>query len=193
MQEPVRLILMYGLIPLWILAGVGDWWFHRRQRIETNAGVLESAMHSLMMIEVGIPVLLVLFLEVNALMFAIMIAAVVIHAVTAWIDVRYASSKRTVPPNEQHMHSLLEVLPITAVVVLAIPHWDQFLALFGAGTEPPRFALTPKQDPLPPSYLFGLFAAIGLFVVLPYAEELLRCLRAQAARAKPVAHQSSRA
>ena len=187
MQEPVRLILMYGLIPLWILAGLGDWWFHRRQRIETNAGVWESALHSLMMIQVGVPVLLVLFFEVNALLFAIMIVAVVVHAATSWIDVRYAVTRRIVPPNEQHMHSLLEMLPITAVVVLAAAHWDQFLALFGAGTEPPRLALTPKRDPLSPSYLFSLVAALGLFVVLPYAEELLRCLRAQAARAKPVA------
>lgn len=187
MQEPVRLILMYGLIPLWILAGLGDWWFHRRQRIETNAGVWESALHSLMMIQVGVPVLLVLFFEVNALLFAIMIVAVVVHAATSWIDVRYAVTRRIVPPNEQHMHSLLEMLPITAVVVLAAAHWDQFLALFGAGTEPPRLALTPKREPLSPSYLFSLFAALGLFVVLPYAEELLRCLRAQAARAKPVA------
>ncbi|SFC41883.1 hypothetical protein SAMN05216321_104219 [Cupriavidus sp. OV038] len=187
MQEPVRLILMYGLIPLWILAGLGDWWFHRRQRIEINAGVRESVMHSLMMVQVGVPVLLVLFFEVNALLFAIMIVAVVVHAVTAWVDVGYAVTRRTVPPNEQHMHSLLEMLPITAVVILAAAHWDQFLALFGAGAEPPRLTLTPKRDPLPSSYLIGLFAALGLFVVLPYAEELLRCLRAQAARAKPVA------
>ncbi|CAG2135150.1 hypothetical protein LMG19282_01037 [Cupriavidus campinensis] len=187
MQEPVRLILMYGLIPLWILAGLGDWWFHRRQRIEINAGVRESVMHSLMMVQVGVPVLLVLFFEVNALLFAIMIAGVVVHAVTAWFDVRYAVSRRTVPPNEQHVHSLLEMLPVTAVAMLAAAHWDQFLALFGAAAEPPSLTLTPKRDPLPPLYLMGLFAALGLLVVLPYAEELLRCLRAQAARARPVA------
>ncbi|MNN74145.1 hypothetical protein D3C81_1903140 [compost metagenome] len=79
------------------------------------------------------------------------------------------------------------MLPVTAVAMLAAAHWDQFLALFGAAAEPPSLTLTPKRDPLPPLYLMGLFAALGLLVVLPYAEELLRCLRAQAARARPVA------
>ena len=32
---------------------------------------------------------------------------------------------------------------------------------------------------LPPAYLFGLAGAIVLTVGIPYAEELLRCLRAK--------------
>jgi hypothetical protein len=32
---------------------------------------------------------------------------------------------------------------------------------------------------LPPSYLAGLFSAIGAFIVIPFAEEFVRCRRAE--------------
>lgn len=180
MQDAVRSILMYGLVPLWILAGLGDWWCHKRTHIERNAGIVESAMHSLMMIEVGIPVLLALFLEINAMQFAIMIVAVIVHAVTAWIDVAYASKRRDIRPEEQHVHSLLEVLPLAAVALVASAYWDQFLALFGAGTADPDFTLRLKAQPLPASYLGGLLVTLVFLVAAPYAEELIRCARARA-------------
>ncbi|WP_354676725.1 diguanylate cyclase [Cupriavidus plantarum] len=177
MQGPVHAILLYGLVPLWIFAGVGDWWCHRRTAIERNAGLRESIMHSLMMIEVGIPVLMAVFLEINALVLTIMMAAAIVHAVTAWIDVAYATTKRPVVPVEQHMHSLLEVLPLAAIALLASVYWDQFLSIFGAGPAKPDFSLSLKAAPLPPGEIFGLLLAVVAFVIAPYAEELLRCAR----------------
>jgi hypothetical protein len=97
-DSPVRAILMYGLVPLWICAGLGDWLCHKRTRIESNAGVPESIMHSLMMAEVGVPVLLALFLEINAALFAVMIAGAV-HAVTAWIDRNTPARGATLAPS----------------------------------------------------------------------------------------------
>lgn len=185
MDSPVRAILMYGLVPLWICAGLGDWLCHKRTRIESNAGVPESIMHSLMMAEVGVPVLLALFLEINAALFAVMIAGAAVHAVTAWIDVQYASARRDIRPVEQHMHSLLEVLPIAAIALLAAAYWDQFIALFGQGDAVADFSLRPKTDPLPPAYLTGLLVTIALFVAAPYAEELVRCARAYRPRGVP--------
>lgn len=177
MVDAVRTILIYGLVPLWILAGLGDWWCHRRTAIERNAGLRESAMHSAMMIEVGIPVLMALFLEINAMVFAAMLAGAAVHAVTAWIDVAYATNHRTIRPIEQHMHSLLEVLPLAAVALIASVHWEQFLALFGAGPATPDYSLALKAVPLPAAEIAGLLVAILVLVVAPYAEELVRCAR----------------
>ncbi|WP_342049739.1 MULTISPECIES: diguanylate cyclase [unclassified Cupriavidus] len=177
MVDAVRTILMYGLVPLWILAGLGDWWCHRRTAIERNAGLRESAMHSAMMIEVGIPVLMALFLEINAMVFAAMLAGAAVHAITAWIDVAYATDHRTIRPIEQHMHSLLEVLPLAAVALIASVHWEQFLALFGAGPATPDYSLALKAVPLPAAEIAGLLVAILVLVVAPYAEELVRCAR----------------
>ncbi|CAG9184758.1 diguanylate cyclase [Cupriavidus pampae] len=177
-QEPVRWLLLVVLVPLWLAAGLGDWWCHRRTHIERNSGALESALHAMMLVEIGLPLLLVLFFEVNAALFAVMLAILVIHAVTAWVDVQYASTHREIRPLEQHMHSLLEVLPLTAIGMLALAYWGQFLALFGAGDEVARFTLELKRHPLPGTVQAGVLGAALVLGVVPYAEEFIRCLRA---------------
>ena len=76
------------------------------------------------------------------------------------------------------MHSFLEMLPLMGLVLVAVLHWGQFLALFGLGNEPARFTLALKPDPLPWTYVVTVLAAVLLFEVLPYGEELIRGLRA---------------
>lgn len=174
-REGALLVLMYGLVPLWLLAGLGDWACHRRTRIEANAGAYESALHLLMLIEVGAPVLLALFVRVNALVLLIMAVMVVLHAATAWWDIHYTHGKREIGPTEQHMHGLLEVLPMTALVLVALAHWDQTLSIFGAGAEPADFALAWKTPMLPAWYIGTVVIGSVLLAVLPFAEEYRRC------------------
>ncbi len=176
MRDPATLLLMGFLVPVWLLAGIGDWASHRRTGIERSTGPKESALHLLMLAEVGLPMLIALFFEINALVIAIMLVMIPIHEATAWWDVRYASGRREIPPFEQHMHSLLEVLPLTAVSFVVVMHWDQFLALFGMGEEPARMALRFRSEGLPGWYLAGLMVAVLLLAVLPYVEEFRRCL-----------------
>jgi hypothetical protein len=66
-----------------------------------------------------------------------------------------------------------------AASFLTVLHWDQARALFGLGDETPCFRPELKRRPLPPAHLGGLAMAIGTFMVLPYGEEIWRCLRAQ--------------
>jgi GNAT superfamily N-acetyltransferase len=87
-----------------------------------------------MFAEVAIPLLAALFLEINALIIALMIVAFLAHEATALWDVSYAVTRREVTPFEQHVHSFLEMLPLMAAAFVATLHWPQFLALFGAGT-----------------------------------------------------------
>ena len=51
-------LLLGGVMPLWLGAGLADWYIHRRTRIEDTAGARESMIHALMFAETGIPVLL---------------------------------------------------------------------------------------------------------------------------------------
>jgi hypothetical protein len=79
---------------------------------------------------------------------------------------------------EHQVHSALEILPLTAMLLVMALHWPQTLALFGAGTEHADFSLGPKQIPrwgeiIPPACAFLVLA------VLPYLEELLRGFRAR--------------
>ena len=59
--------------------------------------------------------------KINALIIALMIVMFLVHEATAFWDVRYAITAREVPPIEQHMHSFLEIIPLTAIVWVAMP------------------------------------------------------------------------
>ena len=178
-------ILMYFVMPLWIAAGIADYFCHRRTDIAHTAGPKESAMHLLMFIEIGIPLLACLLLEINALIFLVMILAFAAHEATALWDVSYATRYRRVGPFEQHVHSFLELLPLNAGILVAILHWPQFLALFGLGHESARWALRLKNPPLPGGYVAIVLLAAVFLEILPYVEELLRGLRARGQTGHP--------
>jgi hypothetical protein len=147
--------------------------------IETTSGYKESLLHLLQFAEVGVPILAALFLEINALIILVMIVCFVLHELTAFWDVSYASRTRVVTPVEQPVHSFLEMLPLMALLLIVVLHWPQFVALFGLGNEPPRFALAVKQPPLPWGYVATMLALVLGFELLPYLEELVRGLRAR--------------
>jgi flagellar biosynthesis protein FliQ len=186
-SDPTILILMYFVLPLWLAAGFADWLCHRATHIETTTGAKESLIHLLMFAEMGAPLLAAIFLEINALIIAFMIVMFLAHEATAFWDVRYAVTAREVAPNEQHVHSFLEIIPLMAIVCVVSLHWGQFLALFGAGEETARFTLTWRPDKLPIAYVVTLLAVILLFELLPFIEELLRGLSANAGRLIPPA------
>jgi hypothetical protein len=177
-EQAVRRLLLAGVMPLWLGAGVADWYLHRRTKIEETSGPRESAIHALMFAETGVPVLLGLFCEVNAAVLASAWAAVAAHSGTAYWDQAYAEERRRVSTVEQHVHSLLEVSPLTATLLLTALHWDQAAALAGRGARP-RFRLRLKRHhTLAPRFRAGLLTAVGIAGVLPYAEEFWRCWRA---------------
>jgi hypothetical protein len=178
-EDAVRRLLLGGVMPLWLGAGLADWYLHRRTRIEDTAGPRESALHSLMFAETGVPVLLGLFCEVNAGVLATAAGAVAAHSASAYLDQAYAEARRRVTPVEQHVHSLLEVSPVMATFLITALHWDQAKALAGQDRQPPRFRPRLKRrDPLSTTVRVTLLAAVTAFGVLPYAEEFLRCWRA---------------
>ena len=174
MHDPVTLILMYGLVPLWIAAGFADWLCHRRSDIEHTAGPKESMIHLLMFVEVGIPLMLALICEVNALVLLVALIMFFVHEATALWDVSFAVTKRVVSPIEQHVHSFLEMIPLMAIALLAVSHWEQMAALFRLGSELPEFRLVLKDPPLPGSYLVIVLSAAFLLSLLPYLFELRR-------------------
>ncbi|MDF3153829.1 diguanylate cyclase [Mesorhizobium sp. XAP10] len=185
LSGPTVLILMYFLLPVWLVAGFADWLCHRASHIDSTTGAKESLIHLLMFAEVGVPLLAAMFLEVNALVIAVMIVTFFIHEATAMWDVRYATTARRVTPIEQHVHSFLEMIPLMGLVSVVSLHWTQFLALFGAGPETARFDIVWKSQQLPLIYIVCVMAVIVLFELLPYVEEFVRGLRANAGRLIP--------
>lgn len=126
-----------------------------------------------------------MFLDINAVIIATMLVAFLIHEATAMWDVRYATTARTVTPIEQHVHSFLEMIPLMGIIIVISLHWGQFLALFGFGSESARFNLVEKPEPLPVAYIVAMLGVILRFEFLPYIEEFVRGLRANAGKHLP--------
>src|SRR6266550_2651372 len=173
--ELLRSAFMYIVVPVWLIAGLSDYFCHRASHIELTSGPKESLLHVAQLTEVGVPLLTVLFLEVNAAVILLLIAGVALHQVTAILDVRYANATRVVSPAEQHFHSVLEMVPFFVILIVTVMHWPAVLSLFGE--QPATFAPVLKQPPLPGWYLTSVLVAVVLFAIVPYGEELIRTLR----------------
>jgi len=178
---PQKLLLMFGVMPLWLAAGWADWVLHRRTRIEATAGVRESVLHMVMLAEMGLAVLAVLVLEVNAGVLALCVAAFAAHELTVYADLTWAAPRRVISPFEQMVHSVQEMLPLVALALLVSLHWDETLSLLGLGMGPASFTPLLRRDPLPGAYLWAV-AASCLLLAGCYVEELWRCVRASPAR-----------
>lgn len=182
MVEAARYVLMYFVLPVWILIGLADWFCHRRSRIEQTSGPIESVFHLLALAEVGAAVMCALLLEINAAVLAVMLIAFALHAVTAWADVRYANDLREITPIEQTVHNYLEGVPLLGLGIVIVLHFEQFIALFGFGPATPDFSMRWKSVPLPFPYLALALGATAALNIIPFFEELIRGIRAQIAR-----------
>lgn len=181
-QRTSHRFLLYGLLPGWVVPGLADWWLHKRTRIEHTSGLRESSLHALMMAEAAVPITLGLTARVNPLVLTVMGGAAAAHSATALWDVRLAVGEREVRPIEQHVHSFLEMLPLTALSYVACQHPEAVRATLRASRRPTDWRLTLKQPPLRKRYLASLAGIVLGGVALPYGEELLRCLRAAGSR-----------
>jgi len=168
-------LLGYVVFPLWLLSGVADYLCHARTDIAHTSGTHESMLHLLQTAEIGLPVLVFLFLTTNALALALMTAGVVAHTATSWRDVTFAASLRHISPGEQYVHSFLNVLPWIALALVAILHWPMVVAMFDpaiASDWKPRW----RQPAFDGDILFAVLAASLLFGALPGALEFMHAL-----------------
>lgn len=178
-DQAMRRFIGYFVLPVWLAAGFLDYIWHRRTKIETTSGPSESMMHTLMMVEAGPAVFGALFLEINAGVLAMILAASVLHEMTAIWDVVFTSSRRAILPAEQHIHSFLEMVPFCVASAAVCMHWDQARALVGCGPARADFALRLRRPMIPRPYLLAILSAFVLLGGLPHLEELQRCLKAQ--------------
>jgi len=176
LQRGAEWMLMVLVIPLWIAAGLADWWCHRRTHIERTSGWPENIFHWVLLGEAGIALLAAALLEIDAGVLLLVFAAFLAHEATTFVELRYVVPLRDARPLEQMVHSFMEILPLLVLALLALMRWDQVLALFDAGV--PDFDLATKAQPWPPAYLAVVGLAVLVFNVLPMTEEGLRCWRA---------------
>ncbi|HET9864844.1 MAG TPA: hypothetical protein VFP37_15480 [Steroidobacteraceae bacterium] len=172
--------LLIGLLELmfvaWLLSAFGDWLCHRRTSIETTSGSRESALHVLLHLLIAVPIVLGLFLRIDALVLVLMAAGVIAHmAVSLW-DTSDAQPRRFISPLEQQIHSYLEMLPVFALALIVLLHWNE--------VGQPVWRFERRANALPTSWLAGVPIALagGLLLIV---EEWFRGRRAVAHRRIP--------
>jgi len=178
LQDAIEGYLLYFILPVWVVVGAADWLCHKQARIELTSGPRESFIHLLMLAEVGAAVLAALFLEITGGVLLFLGAMWLLHEVTSYWDLHYASSRRDVAPWEQRVHDYLGVWPLLALILVTLLHWPQFLAIFGLGPESLDASIRLKAKPLSLSYVVLLLSAIFFFNLLPFLFELGRGLKA---------------
>jgi hypothetical protein len=179
LADILRGILMYVVAPLWILAGLADWWCHRRTFIELTSGWRESAFHLVLFGQMGIAVIAAIFLETNAALLAVLGVFFLVHELTTLMELRLVSSLRNIRPIEQMVHSFLELLPLLAFLLLAVLSSDE--TKMGARLEA-GWSLKLRTQSLPAPYLATLLLGVVFLNLLPLVEEAIRCARVHRGR-----------
>jgi hypothetical protein len=174
-DEILRALLMYFVLPVWLAAGFADYLCHRAAHIERTSGWKESLLHLLQFAEMALPILAAIFLEITSSVILLMIVCLVLHQATAMWDVSYAAQSREVKPIEQHVHSVLEMMPLTGLLLVIALNWSAFLGLLGLA--PASFDFLFKPEPPSWAYVTTVMGLTAILEVLPYLEELVRGLR----------------
>jgi hypothetical protein len=178
-RELLQTVLLWGIYPVWLLAGAGDYLCHRQTDIEHTSGTKESWFHVLQFASLLPAFAAAVLLKVNAVVFTLIVVCVIAHSVLAHVDISYTDGLRHISPMEQHVHGFMEVLPLVAAALLGILHWPEI----SAGVSDPMLSRPIFSQPL-----FSLRAPIdiarmllvGSFAVLagvPIVEELARTYR----------------
>lgn len=164
-QDLLWKVLAYGALPAWLLAGAADWLCHRRTAIERTSGASESRMHLLLHAQIALPVLLGLWLEINAGLLVFMALCVIAHMITSLLDTRLAQPLRYISPVEQQVHSWQEMLPLFALVGVVVLHADAW--------REPLWIPRPRTETVPAHWrvLVPLALAGGFAMII---EEYLR-------------------
>lgn len=171
-------LLAYGVLPVWLLAGLSDYLLHARTRLAQTSGVRESALHLLQTAEIGVPMLALLFLEVNALTLAVMVLGALAHTYTAYRDIRFAATLRRITAFEQFVHAFLIVLPLAALAIIVVLHWPAFISMLGLSEiSRETWHLRWRDPPFDTGVIIVILGASLLFAILPGLLEFIHAMR----------------
>ena len=172
-------IILFFFLPVWGVSGYLDWYCHKKSKIEETSGIGESLLHSLMGLQIGIPIILCLLFKVNALILIICLVSLVLHEVVAYCDVKLAKPLREISILEMQAHAYLSTTPLFIFLMIIAINWDLVANLLSTGS-----ASSGQFSFIRTTYTFGgqyylLYFALFMIIscVIPYVEEIFRCLR----------------
>lgn len=139
----------------------------RTTDIERTSGATESWLHLAQFICLAIALACAVLLQIGAAAFAVMVAFVLAHSVLSYVDVRYTDGRRRILPIEQTIHGFMDVLPLVAVALIGVQHWQQIR--LGSTAFALQVAVEMER--------VLLLSSFAVLAGLPIIEELLRGLR----------------
>lgn len=173
-------LLLKNLVILWISAGFLDWLCHRSTDIETTAGIEESLFHILQLCVAGLGFAIGVFFPISLASLLLLSCLWSAHQFATWLELRYVVGKRVILPVEQMIHSFMELLPLAAIALLAVLLADPEVQSVNSVSFVQRWDDNPRFATLS-------VAGIFLFVIAPFLEEFIRCLRARQRKARGAA------
>lgn len=176
LEALLRGFLLYIILPAWVFCGFFDYLCHKHTKIETTTGLRETILHALMGIQIGLPIYLGLFLEVDVLLLLIMLGVLIFHEYVAHHDVKTTYHKREITVWEIHAHSFLEVIPFVIFGLLSLLKWPAFINLITFQWQG-HLSLRPKTDPIDSNFIVGYMLFMLVVGIAPYVEEFHRCWR----------------
>lgn len=168
LRDLLETLLVWGIYPLWLLAGAGDYLCHRQTDIEHTSGSEESWFHIAQFLALLGAFAAVVLLQMNAVVFGGVVLLVLAHSVIAHLDVAHTDGRRYISPLEQQIHGFMEVLPLVAVAIVGVLHWQEIGEL-----STPLLSLSPSLG----IDSIGLLASFILLAGAPILEEMMRSRR----------------
>ena len=171
--------LGYIIYPVWLLVGVADYATHQRTHIAVTSGLREAMFHIAQTALMGVAVLLVLFVEINALSLSIIAACVLAHTVMAYWDIAYSDKRRYISPVEQFAHAFQITLPIFALALLVFLYWlgpQERLPTFDLPTK--GWSLAPRDHPFDLRVTLAVIGTSAVLGVAPALVEFVQSWRA---------------
>jgi len=177
-------LILYLLLPLWVIVGSLDYLCHRASHIERNDGLRESLMHMGMGVLVGIPIWLGIFCKINVLVMLVCFICFILHEIVAHNDVVWAASRRKISIWETHLHNYLGTIPFYVLALVICRNWAAFIntiTLKWSG----EIYIQLRPEPLGSANYVMTYAAFMIVVaILPYVEEVHRCWKYQNSEGK---------
>ena len=102
-------------------------------------------------------------------MLAILVVSVLLHTALGYADVAFTDGRRRISPLEQHVHGFMTVLPIVAVGIVAIVHWEDI--------QSSGWVLQLRNDSISRSKAVMLLLSYFGIAGIPIVEELIRTSR----------------
>lgn len=163
-------LIAYGFYPAWLIAGALDYWCHRRSAIERTSGCVESLYHVAQLATIAIIVFGIAFFAGSMTMFAVVGAAGVLHTALSYLDVRFTERRRYISPLEQHVHAVLDVIPLVSIALWVVLEWS-VANDWGVHLRSPM---------LETAEIVAILASVLILAAAPVFEELWRTIRAAA-------------